>query len=330
MEFNHTMTDLSKSIKLSAWPGVKEEIVKQVTGLLGDLPKPPKDRQFKILEEYESKGKTARRRIGFYAADDELVTGWLFVPEGTKEEVPGILCCHGFTPYGKDEPAGLEGDTHLALAQHYAERGYATLAVDMPTAGERAGAKRKPFDAEQFHKDNPGLSLAGKALSDHMQAIAVFGDLKRVDPARIGVIGHGLGAFNALLLAGLDSRVQACVASCGFTRLATDKTPGVWPEDEGLVLLPKAVKIGAAGGNFPVDWEHILALAAPTAVQIITSLSNSMHANPKSCQKAVATAGKIYKMLGAESALDHYTNYDGRDLTETTLEVADEWFERWL
>ena len=55
MEFNHTMTDLSKSIKLSAWPGVKEEIVKQVMGLLGDLPKPPKDRQFKILEEYESK-----------------------------------------------------------------------------------------------------------------------------------------------------------------------------------------------------------------------------------------------------------------------------------
>ena len=79
-----------------------------------------------------------------------------------------------------------------------------------------------------------------------------------------------------------------------------------------------------------MDWEHILSLAAPTAVQIITSLSNAIQANPKSCQKAVATAGKIYKMLGAESALDHYTNYDGRDLTETTLEVADEWFERWL
>lgn len=321
------MIDLSKTSSLMGWPETRKAIEAALREALGKMPKHPQDSQIKVIEENETRGIT-RKRVIFSVTDDETVSGWLFSPDG-KEEVPGILCCHGLTPHGKDEPAGFEGNHRLAFAQHYAERGYATLAVDMPAAGERTPAKREHFDADFFHKENPGMSLAAKALSDHMQAVGVFAEVKRVDATRIGVIGHGLGGFNALLLAAFDDRVQACVASSAFTRLATDKTPGQWPGSPPVTLVPKFSATGP-GGSFPLDWEHILALAAPTAVQVITSLSNSIHTNPKSCQKAVTLAGKIYKLLGAQSALDLYTHHDGEDFTPETLDVADEWFERWL
>ncbi len=320
------MIDLSKISSLLGWPEKRKEIEAALESVIGAVPEKRVEPQMKVTEEYETRGLT-RKRVNFFVRDDELVSGWLFVPDG-KEESPAILCCHGKTPHGKDEPGGLDGNHRLSFAQHYAERGYVTFAMDVITTGERVSVKRQPFDTEIFYRDHPNLSLAGKMLSDHMHAIDVFSEVKRVDATRIGVIGHGLGGFNALLLAAFDDRVQAGVVSCGFTRFATDKTPGCWAGDESLVLVPKIAQAKVDALEF--DWEHILALAAPTALQVITSLSESVHANPKSCQKAVTQAGKVYKLLGAQSALNHYTHHDGDEVTPETLEVADDWFERWL
>jgi len=283
--------------------------------------------QMRVQEENEVQGVT-RRQIIFFLNDVEMVSGWLFIPEG-REETPAILCCHHESIYGKDEVAGLEDNPRLAFAQHYAEVGYVTLAIDVPTVGKRLHGKHEPYDTDLFYKENKELSFAGKMLADHSRALDVFSEIKRVDTTRIGVVGHGLGGLNALLLAAYDDRVQACVASCGFTRFATDKHAGTWPGHDKLVLFPEVVKAKEAG-DIVFDWEHILALATPTPVQIITSVSNSVHENPKSCQKAVSLASRIYKLLGAPSALDHFTHHDGYTVAPETLEVADEWFERWL
>ena len=221
------------------------------------------------------------------------------------------------------------GSAQLAFAQHYAELGYMTLAIDVLTVGKRSINKREAFDTEGFYKTHKKMSFAGKMVLDHRRALDVFSEIKRADPSRIGVVGHGLGGLNALLLAACDDRVQACVASCGFTRFSTDKVVGTWPGMEQLLLYPKIKKFVEAE-DVPFDWEHIFALAAPTPVQIITSVSKSLHNNPNSCQKAISTAAKIYKLLGAPGAIDHYTHHDGHAVSSATTEVADEWFERWL
>mgnify|MGYP003349472383 CR=1 FL=1 len=49
-----------------------------------------------------------------------------------------------------------------------------------------------------------------------------------------------------------------------------------------------------------------------------------------SCEKACAEAAKIYKILGAGSAMDHFSHNDGHTTLSSTLELADNWFERWL
>ncbi len=321
------MVDLNKIKGPAAWPKARAEVEALVLGVLGKLPKTRADLQLKIIDEVEFPGYV-RKRINYFVDDWARISAWLFVPEG-KDELPAILCCHQEAGQGKDETAGLEGDAAFAFAKRYAQMGFVTLAVDCITAGERVSSNSEPFDTKLFYKDFPKMSLAGKMLADHIQAIDVLLEVTRVDPSRIGVAGHGLGALNALLLAAFDERVIACVASCGFTRFAKNPDPGALSRETAILLLPK-LKTNAKTPKLPFDWEHVLALCAPSATFIITSLANANYVHPESCDDAVNTAQKLYKLLGAPAALDHYTHEEGHYVSQTTHELADEWFERWL
>lgn len=321
------MQELSKLKGLSDWPAVREQIESALENVLGEMETERVELQMKTLDETSFPGYT-RRRVNYFVDEWERVTAWLFVPEG-RDEVPGILCCHQQVPQGKDEPAGVKGDTRLAFAQRYAELGYVTIAPDCITAGERQSHGLPPYDSKSFYKDNPKMSVIGKMIQDHIYALDALCDLKRVDPARLGVIGHGLGGANALLLAAFDQRVQCCVSSCGFTRFADDKNPERWAGDNGFVQLPK-LREAIQKRSFPFDWEHILALVAPSPTLIITSLADEVLSNTKSCEKAVKAAKTVYKLLGASDALAQYSHHSGHGLTPQALEQADDWFERWL
>ncbi|MFP4499460.1 MAG: dienelactone hydrolase family protein [Candidatus Hydrogenedentota bacterium] len=322
------MVDLSKLKSLATWPKLRGEIEEQVRAVLGTMPKNRAETQTKTVDEMDYHGYS-RRRVNYFIEGWERVSGWLFIPEG-KDEAPALLCCHQETPYGKDEAAGMEGDHRLAFAQHYAELGYVTLATDTLGVGERRTGSQRPFDMKNYTKENTKLSAAGKMLMDHMYALDLLDEQRRVDSARIGVIGHGIGGFNALLLAAFDERIQACVASCGFTRFAAQKDPAVWPPMPELLLAPKLRKCAEDEG-IGFDWEHLLALAAPSPTLIVTSMSDTPMPSPRSCDKAVKHAARIYKLLGAPGAIDHFTHQDGyHTFTREVLEVADEWFDRWL
>ncbi len=321
------MIDLAKLTSLSDWPAIRTKIEQAVVSVLGPMPKEKVELQTKTIDEMQFSG-FVRRRINYFVDEWERVGAWLFIPD-RKEEMPGVLCCHDSSPQGKDEAGGLEGDPLLAFAQHYAELGYITLAPDSITTGDRISAGLAPLDTKAFYKDNPKWSAMGKMLFDHMCAIDALCEVKRVDSARLGVVGHGMGAQNALLLSAFDERVQTCVASCGFTRFANDKEPERWLLDDQFVSLP-LLKEAVKSKTFPFDWEHVLALGAPSPTLIVTALNDERFTNAKSCEKAVQTAGGIYKLLGASPAVSHYTHNGGHHMTVDALQIADEWFERWL
>lgn len=321
------MTDLKKLKSASQWPPLRREIEAAITDVLGNLQKDHAELQLKVVDE-QSFPNYVRRRVNYFVEEWERVSAWLFVPEDA-EEAPGILCCHQTVPQGKDEPAGLEGDPLLAFAKHYAELGYVTIAPDCITAGERVSHGLEPFDTAGYYKDHPKRSAMGKMLWDHMHAIDVLCDMKIVDPARIGVVGHSLGGYNALFLAAFDERVQACIASCGFTRFADDSDPERWVRETGFCHFPK-LRDAVKARSFPFDWEHLLALAAPTPILLLTAFNDDIFPNTESCGVAVELAGKVYAMLGAPEALENFTHESGHAVTYEALQQADEWFERWL
>ncbi len=321
------MHDLGKLKRLSEWPDVRASIETAVASVVGEIPKDRVDLQLKTLDELSFPGYT-RRRVSYFVTDWERVQAWLFVPDG-KDEVPAILCCHQTVPQGKDEPAGIEGDPKLAFARHFAEQGFVTIAPDTITAGDRVPLKYEPFDTRSFYKDFPKMSAIGKNVADHSRALDVLCETKRVDPARLGVVGHSFGGYNALFLAGYDDRVQCCVASCAFTRFAEDKKPERWVSDGGFVHLPK-LKDAVQSKSYPFDWEHLLARIAPCPTLIATALNDDTFSNTKSCAKAVKHAQSVYRLLGAQDALEHYVHSDGHRVTQDTLDMMDDWFERWL
>jgi dienelactone hydrolase len=308
------------------WPGVRKEIETVVSDLLGPRPKKRMELQTKTLDERDYRGYV-RKRINYFVDEWDRISAWLFVPDG-KEEVPGILCLHRKVAQGKDESAGIEGDSRYALAQRYAEMGYVTLAPDCILAGDRVPRGHEAYDSRPFYKSSGKMSVAAKMLNDHLHALDVFSDMKRVDSARIGVVGHGLGGFNALMLTAFDDRVQACVASSAFTRFSTDKQLDRWAEDEALSLIPKLKGMDPKDIGF--DWEHVISMGAPSPTLVVSNTEESTWSNPKSCDKAVTEAAKVYKILGASMALDHFSHRDGDELTPEVLELADDWFERWL
>ena len=321
------MVNLAKVNSLASWPGLRAEIESTVSTVLGAIPKERVEIQTKTVDEMQFNGYV-RRRVNYFVDEWDRVSAWLFVPD-RKDEMPGIICCHQAVGQGKDEPAGLDGDPMMAFAQHYAELGYVTLAADCITSGDRVSAGLPPYDTKSFYKDNPKLSAMGKMLMDHMYAVDVLCETKRVDSARLGVVGHGLGGHNALFLAAFDERIQACVASCGFTRMASDKDPERWARDSGFVYFPQ-LRQAAKARNFAFDWEHILAMLAPSPTLVITALNDPEYPNTKSCEKAVQLAGGIYKLLGASEALHIFMHESGHRMTPETYEVADDWLERWL
>jgi dienelactone hydrolase len=321
------MQDLGKLKSIQQWQAIRAEVEEAVHRVLGEMPKDRIELQVKTLDELSFPGFT-RTRISYFVDDWERVSAWVFVPEG-RDEAPGILCCHQGVPQGKDEPAGLDGSPLLAFAHHYAELGYVTLAPDCITAGERVSHGLKPYDTKSFYKDNPKMSAIGKMLVDHSYALDALAEMRRVDAARIGVIGHSMGASNALFLAASDDRVQACVASCGFTRFSEDKEPERWVGDNGFVHLP-LLREAVKKREFPFDWEHLLAMCAPSPTLIITALNDEALSNPRSCEKAVKLARQVYTLLGPSEALGHFTHSGGHDISQEALRRADDWFERWL
>ena len=309
------------------WPKQRKSIQDTLRKLLGKLPKQRVDLQLKTVDEQEFPGYV-RRRVNYCVDEWERITAWIFVPE-YEEDAPALVCCHSAVPQGKDEPAGLEGEANLALAKHYAELGFVTIAADTITAGERIVPGKAAYDTSVFYKEHSKASALGRMFTDYQHAIDALMECARVDGDRIGAVGHGLGAVNALILSALDDRIRTCVASCGFTRFAEDPGVGRWIDDDGFGALPQLQK-AIDEGEFPLDWEQIIALAAPTPLLLITALNDDRLANTASCNAAVEFARPIYTALAAGRAISNMTHKKGHTFPNEALGHADEWFDSWL
>lgn len=322
------MAELSQLNDLDEWLKTRKAIESAVTGVLGKLPATRVDLQVKTVDEQDFYGIT-RRRVNYFLDDWTRVTAWMFIPEDALE-YPAIVCMHGMNPMGKDESAGLEGgDPRLAFARHFAERGYVTLAPDTIAAGERTYSKLDPFDTKAFYKEHPKLSAIGKMLYDHQRAVDVLTDAKEVDPTRIGAIGHDLGGVNALFLAAFDERIGAVVSSGGITAFSEDENPQRWAADSGMVLLPK-LKSAIDTGEYPFEWDEVLALIAPNPTLVITALNDDVLSKTSSVQNLVDRAREVYTLLGAGAALEHLTHKKKHTMPQIGLDAAGEWFDRWL
>ncbi len=112
----------------------------------------------------------------------------------------------------------------------------------------------------------------GKMVADTRAAVDALASLENVDASRIYLVGWALGAKVALFTASLEDRVAGVAAIAGFTplRLATaDKgIEGIRQYSHLHGLAPRFGFFLNHEARLPVDYDEILAMAAPRPVLI--------------------------------------------------------------
>ena len=162
-------------------------------------------------------------RWEIYPEPFSVVPVYLLIPDGASQQspVPMVMCFPGST-HSKEMLAGEPplGETEVPddwkwrdnrMAYHYVQRGMAAVAFDSPATNELDS----PLSAR-----NP-LSLCGIWMGRSYEAVSVFQKARAlewveglpiVDPERIAVSGHSLGAKPADILGVLyPGRVKAVV-----------------------------------------------------------------------------------------------------------------------
>lgn len=196
------------------WPQRRAEILERWTSLLGEWPPLVADPGLEYLESEAMDGYT-RHRVRFLWTPEERTVGYLLVPDGggqaaegtaperEAERLPAVL-----TVFYEPETAVGLGRENRDFALQLTRRGFVTLSIGTTEAtADRTYSLYWPsIDAAQVQP----LSMLACAATNAWQLLAAH---PRVDPKRIGVVGHSFGGKWAMFAACLHEGFAAAAWS---------------------------------------------------------------------------------------------------------------------
>jgi dienelactone hydrolase len=251
---------------------------------------------FELLgTEIEERDGYAVERLRFELAGRGPVRGVLTRPLQAPGPLPAILYAHahgGRYDIGADEL--LDGRDALLsppLGPVFAQEGYVTLMLDMPTFGERAAEKEWPLSKALLWY---GKSLIGEMLSDQAAGLSYLCSRLDVDPGRIGAFGMSMGCTLSYWLAAVDERIAATAHLCCFADFATLIELGAH-DGHGIYLTVPGLLAETSTGA-------IAGLVAPRPQLICVGGADTL-TPPLAVDRAFAEAEAAYVGAGAGEAL---------------------------
>ena len=273
--------------------------------------------------------KYRRQKILFTPEPNDRVPAWLLIPNELPEsgKIAAMVCLHQTTNIGKDEPAGLGGNSSLHYAHELAERGYLCLVPDYPSFGEYA------YDFKTKGANYASGSM--KAIWNNIRAVDLLESMPQVDKNRIGAIGHSLGGHNCLFTAVFDERLKAVVSSCGFTPFHdyyNGKLAG-WTSDRYMPRIRDIYENNA--DRVPFDFYEIIAALAPRGLYS-NSPVNDDNFDVGGVRKAFAKAEDVYALFtipqSGPSAMPLMLSTPNapHDFPKSERDAAYDWLDRML
>jgi hypothetical protein len=219
-----------------------------------------------------------------------------------------------------DEPAGIAtkdgpADGPRAFGLHLARKGFVALCPRnyLWPANDRIAAKE---EAERWLKEQPPVNSKrrikgmGKMVYDAVVAINLLKSMVSVHSARVAVVGHSLGAKEALYAAAFDPRVTAAAASEGGLGLRFSNWHDPWYL--GATIQEK---------GFDHDHHELLALAAPRPFLNIAGES----ADGDRGWPLIERAHEIYALADDVPRLGQFNHRSGHPLNEEASKKMVEW-----
>lgn len=256
------------------------------------------------------------------AADPERVTAYLLIPDSARRRpAPAALALHPTHRRGKDVVSIPGVGANRYYGWELARRGYVVLAPDVVGSGERIAAGEEYWDTAGFYRRSPGWTVIGRMMTDHRQGVELLARLPEVDGERITAIGHSLGGYNSVFVAGLDERIRATVSSCGSSMWAGDPRPGRWFRGQPFIHLPR-LGDDVDAGVVPFEWHEIAALVAPRPLLVFAAREDDCFPHYESVAAGMAEVRKLYTALDRPGDFEFLLGSGGHDFPPYVRQAA--------
>jgi len=176
---------------------------KQITGLFFS---PTKKAQPPYQPpDYVKRGSFEEKEMKVGSGEWEL-PATLTLPVGNGP-FPAVVLVHGSGPNDRDETIG-PNRPFRDLAWGLATQGIAVLRYE----------KRTKEHASKLAAGMASLTIKEEVLDDALAAVALLQKTPKIDPRKVFVLGHSLGAMYAPKLAALEPRIAGLICMAGTTR----------------------------------------------------------------------------------------------------------------
>jgi dienelactone hydrolase len=266
-----------------------------------------------VLEEDRAEG-VIRQRVGYEVEPGERTEAYLLKPAAPAGRRPGIVAFHSTVGCSIRQPAGVEVEKNAEkdFGLRLARRGYVVFCPRNYLWLENR--KFSGLEAvAHFQGRHPGSKGMAKMLFDGVVALNILASLPEVDPARLGAIGHSLGAKETLYLAAFDDRVRAAVSSEGGIGTRLSNWDASW-------------YLGADVRRADFGHEHheLLALAAPRPLLFLAGESGNSADGVRSWPFLEA-AMPVYKLYGGPAHLGLFNHGQGHSVPPEAERRIYEW-----
>ena len=244
----------------AAWDGRRAELKREWTRVLGGFPetKVALEPEFLVRED---RATFTRQRVTYQIEKGVRTDAMLLIPKGAAGARPGMVLFHPTYDGHYARVAGMEAraDPESQQAVQLAEHGYVVLCPrcflwdEFPGKTQaKTGAALYLANVRRMQERHPGWTGMTRMTWDGMRAIDFIQTLPEVDPRRIGIFGHSLGAKEVIYVAAFDDRVKCTVFSEGGIGLSFSN----W--EDGWYLGPQIKQAG-----FSREHHELLGLIAP-------------------------------------------------------------------
>ena len=312
---------------LAEWEGQREQIRLMWLEYLGHGPE-----QVPLEPEtytQEDLGDVTRTLISYQVEDGCRVEAYLMLPKGDGP-FPGIVVFHPTTNTTIEQPVGFGVVPQLQFGLNLARRGYATLSPrnyiwsyrDITASKWSEYARTAGFLLDTW----PNWTGMGKMLWDGMRAVDYLLAVPGVDGARLGCIGHSLGAKEVLYAMAFDERLRAGISCEGGVGMSFTNWDAPWYLGKRIHKRPD------------LDHHQLLALAAPRALLVFGGGREPTNrpqgrgpgADGIKTWNYMEAARPAYELYGAADALGYLLHNQGHYLPPEYEPAIYDWFAAFM
>lgn len=284
----------------------------------------PADRcapQTTVTGERQS-GGIAIRNIIYYSRPGFPVTAMLYLPRRTGK-LPAVLMLCGHSEEGKG------AETYQTVCLNLADQGFAVLAVDPVSQGERHQFLAFGDDGAAPHNCCCEHNMEGKQLIptgeffgawrawDAICGIDCLLSLPEIDPRRLGITGNSGGGTMTTFVNALDDRLTMAAPGCYVT---------TWLHNIENELPADIEQIPPGLFGAGLEMADFIIARAPRPTLIMGQKNDFF--DPRGTREAYEEIRRIYRLLGAEDSLRLFIGPDSHGYTRPNREAMYTFFGR--